>query len=355
MSILAVWPGVAQAVSNNALFPGGEKCGHLTEFERDLVVGLRKGRFSFRDIVERLIRNVSTAHDCWQQWSREGTASRRPGSGRPRGTTEREDRRVLRTAVAHRTASAAKIRAPVCTTVTQRTVTNRLLQGQLRTRRSVACIPLTPNHFRLRREWCQARAHWRTERTSVVFSDERRFCLGGSDDHVLVRRRPGERLQPTCLRPRHTGHTPGVMVWGAISYDSRSTLVVIPRTLATNLYVSLVIQPAVLPFMYRIQGDVFKQDNARPHTAVVTQHALQSVDMLPWPARSPDRSPIEHVWDIIARQLQCHPQPALIVPVLTDQVQQAWNSIPQTDIRHLYDTMHERLHACIQNSGGYTG
>ncbi|GBL97074.1 hypothetical protein AVEN_254116-1 [Araneus ventricosus] len=101
----------------------------LTEFKRGRVVGLREGGFSFRDITERLGRNVPTVHDCWQQWSREGAASRRPRSGRPRGTTEREDRRVRRMAVAHRIASAAEIRAAVGTTVTQRTVTNRLLQG----------------------------------------------------------------------------------------------------------------------------------------------------------------------------------------------------------------------------------
>ncbi|GBL94676.1 Transposable element Tc1 transposase [Araneus ventricosus] len=250
-------------------------------------------------------------------------------------------------AVAHRTASVAEIRAPVDTTVTQRTVTNRLLLGQLRARRPVACIPLSPIHCRLRREWCQARAHWRTEWRSVVFSDESRFCLGASDGRVLVRRRPGERLQPPCLRPRHTGPTPGIMGWGAISYDSRSTLVVIPRSLTANLYVSLVIQPIVLPFMNSIQEGVFQHDNARRHTAVVTQHALQNIDMLPWPARSTYLSPIEQVWDIIGRQLQRHPQPALTLPVLTDQVQQAWNSILQTDIRYLYDTMHARLHACI--------
>ncbi|GBN34376.1 hypothetical protein AVEN_101013-1 [Araneus ventricosus] len=83
------------------------------------------------------------------------------------------------------------------------------------------------------------------------------------------------------------------------------------------------------------QGGVFQQNNARPLTAVIIQHALQSVDMLPRPARSLDLSPIEHVWDIIRRQLQRHPQPALTVPVLTVQVQQVWNPIPQTDIRHL--------------------
>ena len=47
--------------------------------------------------------------------------------------------------------------------------------------------------------------------------------------------------------------------------------------------------------MNSIQEEVFQQDIAHPHTALVTQHALQIVDMLPLPARSPDLSPMEHV------------------------------------------------------------
>ncbi|GFW35682.1 hypothetical protein TNCV_4435321 [Trichonephila clavipes] len=49
----------------------------------------------------------------------------------------------------------------------------------------------------------------------------------------------------------------------------------------------------LLPFMNSIQERVFQQDNAHPHTAAVMQHAPQSVDMLPWPARSLDPSPME--------------------------------------------------------------
>ncbi|GFW16173.1 uncharacterized protein TNCV_4263381 [Trichonephila clavipes] len=43
-------------------------------------------------------------------------------------------------------------------------------------------------------------------------------------------------------------------------YDSRNPLVVIPNTLTANLYVSLVIQPIVLPFMNIIQEGIFQQD-----------------------------------------------------------------------------------------------
>ncbi|GFV62897.1 uncharacterized protein TNCV_472391 [Trichonephila clavipes] len=196
-------------------------------------------------------------------------------------------------AVAHCTASAAEIRAAIGTKVTQRTVRNRLLQGQLKVRRPVACIPLSPSHCRLRRQLCQARAHWRTEWKPLPFLMKaspalvRMMTVCWSDE---VR----ECLQPNCLRPRHFEPTPAVIAWEAISYNSRSILGVIPNTLTANVYI-----------------------NALPHTSVVTQSALQSVDMLPWLARSPDLSPIENVWDIFGRKLQQHQWLALTVPVMT--------------------------------------
>ncbi|GFX01096.1 transposable element Tcb2 transposase [Trichonephila clavipes] len=49
--------------------------------------------------------------------------------------------------------------------------------------------------------------------------------------------------------------------------------------------------------MQRLPGAIFQQDNARPHTARVSQDCLCTVSTLPWPARSPDLSPIEHIWD----------------------------------------------------------
>ncbi|GFY15640.1 transposable element Tcb2 transposase [Trichonephila clavipes] len=49
--------------------------------------------------------------------------------------------------------------------------------------------------------------------------------------------------------------------------------------------------------MQRLPGDIFQQGNARPHTARMSPDCLHTVTTFPWPARSPDLSPIEHIWD----------------------------------------------------------
>ncbi|GFU60236.1 transposable element Tc1 transposase [Trichonephila clavipes] len=90
--------------------------------------------------------------------------------------------------------------------------------------------------------------------------------------------------------------------------------------------------------MNGIKGGVFLQDNVRFHTAFVMQSALQRGGMLPWLARSPDLSPIEHVWGIIGQQFQQHPQPALIVPEWTQEIQ-------ESDVRHQYDTLHASMYS----------
>ncbi|GFX98452.1 transposable element Tc1 transposase [Trichonephila clavipes] len=55
------------------------------------------------------------------------------------------------------------------------------------------------------------------------------------------------------------------------------------------------------PFLNGLPGAIFQQDNAHPHTARVAQDFLRHFQTLPWPARSPDLSPVEHVWDQLKR------------------------------------------------------
>ncbi|GFS85657.1 transposable element Tcb2 transposase [Trichonephila clavipes] len=155
-----------------------------------------------------------------------------------------------------------------------------------------------------------------TDWQKVVFSDESRFILGTDDNRVQVWRRPGERYNSPRTVLRHTARTAGVMVWGAIAYDSRSTLIVMRGTLTGQRYVD---------------------DVLRPHT-------------LPWPARSLDLSPVEHVWDQLKRQMPSSHS----VHDLELAVQDLWAYLPQDNIRCLINSMPDRVAACIAAGGGPT-
>lgn len=139
-------------------------------------------------------------------------------------------------------------------------------------------------------------------------------------------------------------------LWGAICWDTRSPLVVLQRTLTARRYVDDILTPVVLPMLSSRPGAIYQQDNARPHTARLSQQCLQGYDVLPWPARSPDLSPIEHVWDVLGRQLQ----PSRNTGELTAQLQRLWHDIPQGVIGDLIDSMPRRVSACIAARGGFT-
>ncbi|UYV61185.1 Transposase [Cordylochernes scorpioides] len=234
-----------------------------------------------------------------------------------------------------------------------RTTSRRLVANGLHSCRPLKRLPLTPPNRRQRLEWCRARSTWMTEWHRVVFSDESRFCLSSDSRRVRVWRRRGERSNPAAIVERPTVRQRGIMVWGAIAYDSRSPLLRIQGTMTAQRYVDDVLRPVTLPYLQGVPNALYQQDNARPHTARISQQALQDVQMLPWPPYSPDLSPIEHVWDIIGRRLHALPQPRS-EDELWQMVEREWRAIPQDAIRTLIDSLPRRVAACIAVRGGPT-
>ncbi|GFX49298.1 transposable element Tcb1 transposase [Trichonephila clavipes] len=94
-------------------------------------------------------------------------------------------------------------------------------------------------------------------------------------------------------------------------------------------------------------------DNACPHTSSISQHALRGVQMLQWPACSPDISPMEHVSDVIGRRLQTLPLPRTNEK-LWQMVEREWRTIPQDTIRTLIDSVPRRVSSCIAARGSST-
>ncbi|GFU07262.1 transposable element Tcb1 transposase [Trichonephila clavipes] len=122
---------------------------------------------------------------------------------------------------------------------------------------------------------------------------------------IRVWRHRGERMLNSCVMHHHTGPAPG------IGYLSRTLLVRIAGTLNSQRYISEVLEPVVLPYLQGLSTAIFQQDNARSHVARILQRFFvnHQIELLAWPARSPDLSPIENMWFMVVQRLtQITPQ-----------------------------------------------
>ncbi|GFU68733.1 transposable element Tcb2 transposase [Trichonephila clavipes] len=176
-------------------------------------------------------------------------------NSKERKTTRREDRRILRKPLVEPAATFSTIRADVGVAIVPQTISRHLAEANLKSKRSFRALLLTRDHRQLRLQWCQARSKWNvTDLPKVVFSNESRFVLGTDDNRVRLRRSPGERFNFPHTVLRHTSRTAGVMVWGAIGYDSRSSLIVMRGTLTGQRYFDDILRPHVVPFLNGLPG-----------------------------------------------------------------------------------------------------
>ncbi|GFV64438.1 uncharacterized protein TNCV_955961 [Trichonephila clavipes] len=68
----------------------------------------------------------------------------------------------------------------------------------------------------------------------------------------------GDRSLPECVIERRSGLTPGVMVWGGISYHGRSNLLRIDDNFNSSRYVREVLQMEVVPFLQGVPGSFIR-------------------------------------------------------------------------------------------------
>ncbi|GFS63935.1 transposable element Tc1 transposase [Trichonephila clavipes] len=102
------------------------------------------------------------------------------------------------------------------------TIHRWLIERNLRSHRPLRHLALTPAHCRS----CWNHVDW----GCIVFSDESSLQLCPDHHRRRVWRRPGQRADLAFTIARHAGSQPGVMVWGAISFESRTPLIIIRGT-----------------------------------------------------------------------------------------------------------------------------
>lgn len=195
-----------------------------------------------------------------------------------------------------------------------------------------------------RRQWHQ-----------VLFTDELKFNLYRADGRPRVYRRKNERFADCCVIERDRFGGGNVMVCGGIAYGRRTPLHVIHGNMNALKYRDEILAPLVVPFVHQ-HNLTLQQDNARPHVARLCSNFLQTnnVDVLPWPAFSPDLYPIEHLWDELDKRVRRRPNPPTNIQDLEHALLQEWNDIPQVTINKLINSMTRRVQAAIDANGGHT-
>nr|KAG5703556.1 hypothetical protein BaRGS_000941 [Batillaria attramentaria] len=215
-----------------------------------------------------------------------------------------------------------------------------------------------------RLQWAQGHLNWNNVSwQNVLFSDESRFCLDHADGRVRVWRRRGDRYADNCVVENNAWGGPSLMLWGVIVHNQVLGPVIFQglgpgrgNGITAQRYMDQVLHPHVLPFFQAHGNWVFQHDNASPHTVRGTQDLLQrsGIQVMPWPALSPDMNPIEQFWDLLQTLLnRVVPRPTTVAE-LDRAVRQAWANIPRAASNTLVRSMTRRCQAVIDANGGHT-
>ena len=144
------------------------------------------------------------------------------------------------------------------------------------------------------------------------------------------------------------------MVWGGVSQHHRTELVVIAGNLNAVCCREDILLHHAVPFLQGHPDMTLQHDNATSHTARSVRAFLQdrNVSVLPWPAKSPDLNPIEHVRDLLVRRVRAR----AITPrnVWKLDLVEEWGNISQQEQANLVKSMRRRCTAVLNAAGSHT-
>ncbi|GFW36945.1 transposable element Tcb1 transposase [Trichonephila clavipes] len=122
----------------------------FSKFERGLIIGMKTAGWATRRVAGQVDRSECAVRNFSEQWTREGTHVRKPGSRATRKTTRREDRRIVRQALVDPTVTRSTIRADVGVAIVPQTIFRHLAEANLKSKRPFRAFPLTLEHRQLR-------------------------------------------------------------------------------------------------------------------------------------------------------------------------------------------------------------
>jgi transposase len=219
---------------------------------------------------------------------------------------------------------------------------------------------LTKRQRQKRLRWAKKYRYWTVaDWSKVIFSDESKINVWGSDGVKYCWRRPGDPLQPHHLDLQVKFGNGNIMIWGCMSINGVGYACHIEDRMNAELYCYILgstFRDSVKYWNLRWTDLVFQQDNDRKHTSKLATKWFENRDItvLDWPANSPDLNPIEHLWHQLKLKLSLYENQASGVGELWQRVDKEWNTLTAEECRRYIESMRLRVKAVLKAKGGHT-
>ena len=275
--------------------------------------------------------------------------------GRPKVLSPRDKRLILREVKKNRKISLKQIKFKTNVSASVSTI-KRLFQKRNISRKKLKGQPkLSNDHKRRRLHFARDHQTWDEEWSNILFSDEKKWNLYGPDGYQYYW---SDSSTPKMVFSKRQNSGGGIMVWGAISANGKLPLVIMNGKFNAAQYVQMVDEACLFEEGSRLCGQdfVFQQDNALIHTARATTeyfHAM-GINVLPWPAQSPDVNPIENAWGWLTRQVYKDGKQYNTVADLKTAILKAWEEIPGEYLHKLISSTKNKIFELINRNGKKT-
>ncbi|KAI4890404.1 hypothetical protein NFI96_000130 [Prochilodus magdalenae] len=235
--------------------------------------------------------------------------SKRTNCSGVRKTSARDNKQLRKIAVSNRFKSTSELTDLWNKqTVSRSTTYRRLRELGFKSRVPAVKPMLNKKQMEKRLKWAKEHGEWTAEDwQKVVFSDESRFCISFGDQGPRVWRRGGETYNHECVK-RSVKFPQSVMVWGCMSARGVGELCFLKKTVNAAVYQD-VLETFLIPTVEEQFGEedfIFQQDLAPAHAAKSTKDwfTKKQLEVLAWPANSPDLNVIENLWAIVKRKIR---------------------------------------------------
>jgi transposase len=327
--------------------PRGTK---LSEVDIAIIKTLHKRGVSNRKIASEIDRSETVVRHYLSNPSNYGQKKR---SGRKSSISKRQQNVIFKKAT-EEMMSCSQIKADMKLAVSRERIRQIIKKDNRAIYAKMLKKPLlTDRHIQARLSWARGVMDFGTKWRQVIFTDEKKFSCDGPDGFKMYWH-DLSKDKKVCMSRNFKGK--GIMIWGAFSYNGKCRLRFITDRMNSEKYTDM-LENCIDEFEDIAGTDfIFQQDNAAIHVSKKSKEWFRSkdIELLSWPAISPDMNPIENLWGIIARDVYRNGRQFKDVASLKLQILQSWMNITNEMLRKLVDSMPSRVFELINNKGSHT-